>query len=115
MSLTVVSATGLAKADLIGSSDPYALVLLNGQKVGNTRTLYNTQNPVWIEPGETFPLRMAGGKGRSSVVVQLWDEDLGELCDLENKGEGGRSARTVVCVLCCLPISSGQRFLSFGQ
>lgn len=73
-----MSATGLSKADVIGSSDPYAVVLLNGEEVGRTCTLFRTQNPVWGEP--PFPLCVAGGMDRCSVVVQLWDEDLGGYC-----------------------------------
>lgn len=75
--MTILSASGLVKTDMIGSSDPYAVVLLNGNEIGRTRTQFNTRNPVWSEPKETFPVDMAGGEDQSNVVVQLWDEDLG--------------------------------------
>ncbi|CAM9159833.1 unnamed protein product, partial [Sphacelaria rigidula] len=75
VSLTIRSATGLVKADLIGSSDPYAVVLVNRREVGRTRTLYKTQNPVWTEPEEVFPLLVSGNANGCNVVVQLWDED----------------------------------------
>lgn len=74
----ILSATGLAKKDVIGTSDPFAIVYVNGWEIGRTRTLFKTQSPVWSDPIEIFPLRLAGGRDRCSVVVQLWDEDLGE-------------------------------------
>lgn len=75
--LTVLSAKGLAKADLCGNSDPFAVVLLNRQEIGRTRTMFKTNNPVWSNPRETFPVRVRGNKTRCSIVVQLWDEDPG--------------------------------------
>lgn len=77
--LTVLSAKGLAKADVFGKSDPFAVVLLNRREVGHTRTLFKTLDPCWSEPRETFPLRIVGNRDRCSVAVQLWDEDLGEM------------------------------------
>lgn len=79
VSLTVLSASGLAKADVFGKSDPFAIVLLNRREVGRTRTLFKTLDPCWSEPRETFPLRIVGNRDRCSVAVQLWDEDLGEI------------------------------------
>lgn len=78
VSLTILSATGLYKADVIGSSDPYAVVLVNRREIGRTRTLFKTQNPVWSDPKEIFPLRVSGNPYNYQVMVQLWDEDLGE-------------------------------------
>lgn len=74
--LTVLSAKGLAKADVFGKSDPFAMVLVNRREVGRTRTLFKTLDPCWSDPRESFPLLIAGS--RSSVIIQLWDEDLGE-------------------------------------
>lgn len=87
VSLTVLSAKGLAKADVFGKSDPFAIVLLNRREVGRTRTLFKTLDPCWSEPRETFPLRVVGNRDRCSVAVQLWDEDLGE------NGGGGASVQ----------------------
>lgn len=78
MSLKIVSAAGLSKADLIGSSDPYAVVLVNRRKVGRTRTLFKTRDPVWSDPEEIFPLRVPSSASDYNVVVRLWDEDLGK-------------------------------------
>ncbi|CAM9494653.1 unnamed protein product, partial [Sphacelaria rigidula] len=76
--LTIVSAANLAKADVLGSTDPYAMVLVNRREIGRTRTLSHTQNPVWREPRETFPLTLSGNPDDCDVVVQLWDKDLCE-------------------------------------
>lgn len=73
----MVSAKGLAKADVFGKSDPFAVVLLNRREIGRTRTLFKTLDPCWSEPRETFSVRLAGNRARCSLVVQLWDEDLG--------------------------------------
>ncbi|CAN0437353.1 unnamed protein product, partial [Hapterophycus canaliculatus] len=75
--LTVLSAMGLAKADVFGKSDPFGMVLQNRREIGRTRTLFKTLDPCWSEPRETFSLRVTGNRARCSVVVQLWDEDLG--------------------------------------
>lgn len=74
----MLSAKGLAKADVFGKSDPFAMVLVNRREVGRTRTLFKTLDPCWSEPREAFPLQLSGNRGRCNVVVQLWDEDLGE-------------------------------------
>lgn len=63
---------------MFGKSDPFAVILLNRREIGRTRTLYKTLDPVWSEPREAFAVRVAGNKDRCSLVVQLWDEDLGE-------------------------------------
>lgn len=78
MLLTVLSAKGLAKADVFGKSDPFAVVLLNRREVGRTRTLFKTLDPSWVDPEEIFPLSITGNKERCNVVVQVWDEDMGK-------------------------------------
>lgn len=72
-----MSASGLAKTDVFGKSDPFAKVLVNRREIGHTRTLFKTLEPRWAEPKETFRVHVAGNKARCNVVVQLWDEDLG--------------------------------------
>ncbi|CAN0024574.1 unnamed protein product, partial [Choristocarpus tenellus] len=78
VALTVCSASGLAKADVFGSSDPFAVVIVNKREIGRTRTLFKTREPVWDEPQETFTLNLVGDKTRSRVAVELWDEDIGK-------------------------------------
>lgn len=78
ISLAVVSARGLAKADIFGESDPYAVVLLNSQEVGRTRTMFKTLEPSWTDPEEAFTLRLARNSSSCDVVVEIWDEHLGE-------------------------------------
>lgn len=64
---------------MIGSSDPFVVVLVNRSGIGRSRTLFKTQNPVWGEPRDTIPIRLACNTDEYyKVVVQLWDEDLGE-------------------------------------
>lgn len=76
--LTILSAADLSKADVLGSTDPYAVVLVNRSEIGRTRTLSSTQNPVWSEPQETFLLTLSDNPDDCDVVVQLWDKDLCE-------------------------------------
>lgn len=78
MLLTVLSAKGLAQADVFGKSDPFAVVLLNRREVGRTRTMFKTLDPDWTDPSETFPVKVAGNRTRCKLVVQVWDEDQGE-------------------------------------
>ena len=84
--MRIVSATGLSKADWIGTSEPYAVVIVNCRKIGRTRTLFKTQNPVWSDPEEIFPLRVPGTAIDYNVVVRLWDEDFGKSANLAVMG-----------------------------
>ena len=77
MLLTVLSAKGLAKVDYFVESNPFAVVFLNCREIGRTRTKFKTLDPVWSKPRETFFVRVTGDRHRSSVVVQLWDNNLG--------------------------------------
>lgn len=77
VSVTVVSAKGLARADVFGKSDPFVIVFLNRRELGRTRPMFKTLDPCWTDPKETFPVRLAGDQARCKLVVQVWDEDLG--------------------------------------
>ena len=80
--LTVKSARGLMKADLLGKSDPYCSVFWrrsrNGEEnLGRTATQKNTLNPVW--EGEEFELPL-GEQVRDRIehvqlVVKVMDYD----------------------------------------
>lgn len=89
VTLTMLSAAGLAKGDIVGSSDPFAVVFVNRHRIGRTRTLFKTQNPVWDDPKEVFPLHVTVNSDYN-IVVQLWDEDLGKTfwCGLTDCGLG---------------------------
>ena len=54
--LTVFAATGLAKVDLFGKSDPYCVVSWNDEAIGKTATLKKTLDPIW--ENEVFILRI---------------------------------------------------------
>ena len=54
ISVDVLSAHDLRKADLIGKSDPFVELTWRGDAVGKTRVVKNTLNPTW--EGETFKL-----------------------------------------------------------
>ena len=99
VSLTVLSASGLAKTDVFGKSDPFAMVLVNRRELGHTRTLFKTLDPCWVEPKETFRVHVAGNKARCSVVVQLWDEDLGG-SDRRSRKTGNFCRFTGTCRMC---------------
>jgi hypothetical protein len=43
----VISARGLAKADVVGSSDPMCEVYWQGEKLSQTKTIRNNLNPTW--------------------------------------------------------------------
>lgn len=70
--LVVVAAAGLRKADLLGGSDPYAVVLWDGQRVGATHHVPNTQNPRW-EVAVPVSIPPCGGTAR----VEIYDHDDG--------------------------------------
>lgn len=45
----IVSASDLASADLLGSSDPFCEVFWQGELIHTTSCLFNTLNPIWNE------------------------------------------------------------------
>ena len=47
MVVKVISAANLAKADVVGSSDPMCEVYWQGEKLFRTNTVRNNLNPVW--------------------------------------------------------------------
>lgn len=65
LQIEIISATDLAIADYIGSSDPYCIVVWRGEKVFKTRHINRNLNPEW---NETFH-------------IPLSNEELSE-CDL---------------------------------
>ena len=73
--LNITEARNLAKADLIGASDPFCEVELNGNVVGTTKARENTLNPFWTN--ETFELYFVPGM-KNKIVVRVFDEDDGQ-------------------------------------
>jgi hypothetical protein len=91
--VVVVAAAGLRKADLLGGSDPYAVVLWDGERVGATHHVANTQNPRW-EIGIPVSIPPCGGTAR----VELYDHDdgIGDADDFLGQVEvklGGRGLK----------------------
>ncbi|KAI8917097.1 hypothetical protein PhCBS80983_g00115 [Powellomyces hirtus] len=93
LSVTVLQATGLPKADLIGQNDNYCVITLEGSKGPHkvpidekkkdsgpqSETCQRTQdqpgsNPIWNEKF-TFPIP-ASEKGPVSLSVKIWDDDI---------------------------------------
>eukprot|EP01120_Amphizonella_sp_Union-15-10_P013988 TRINITY_DN661_c0_g1_i2.p1 TRINITY_DN661_c0_g1~~TRINITY_DN661_c0_g1_i2.p1 ORF type:complete len:335 (+),score=57.85 TRINITY_DN661_c0_g1_i2:72-1076(+) len=67
----VIGATSLPKADIGGSSDPYAEVSINQQFIQKTRKIKKTINPTW---NQTFDLPVPDPKSAIlHVVVKDWD------------------------------------------
>jgi hypothetical protein len=71
--LRVISGHGLQKADAYDGSDPYVTVYWNGQMVGRTDVVHNTQSPVW---GCEIPLLVPpNGHGRRALKFEMFDHD----------------------------------------
>eukprot|EP00741_Cyanophora_paradoxa_P007110 tig00001093_g6881.t1 len=69
----VLEARGLKDTDMVGKSDPYAVVKL-GAKSKRTRTIRNNLNPVW---NEEVQLDFKEGVDETELNIQIWDEDVG--------------------------------------
>ncbi|TIB85174.1 hypothetical protein E3Q10_04275 [Wallemia mellicola] len=74
----VHNAKGLASADRNGKSDPYAVFLLEGEKVYKTETKKKTLNPEWDEYFEVeVPNRVDG-----NFMIEVYDWDRMSAADL---------------------------------
>ena len=68
--LNIIKAKDLIKTDLIGKSDPYALIKCGNQQ-DKTPVVKNSQNPEWNHSTELFiPVN-----GPSSVSIEVFDHD----------------------------------------
>merc|ERR1712098_406293 len=66
----VIKAKELVKADLIGKSDPYAVIKHGSQKF-TTKVIKNTQTPEWnYEAQVTIP-----DQGDKTVTIEIFDSD----------------------------------------
>lgn len=96
LSLTVEKAVDLPRADLIGSSDPIALVYMgnNPEPSCKTKVISNNLNPVW---NETFKLPFSVTLDPESTTtsdfpvfrVEIWDMDTLGLSDFLGQVEIG--------------------------
>eukprot|EP00752_Nemacystus_decipiens_P007665 g6853.t1 len=76
--LVIHGASGLAKADFLGDSDPYCIVKWGGIELGRTKTCPNTLEPDWGK--ERFRLALpaedtADKRKHLPLVLEVWDED----------------------------------------
>ncbi|KAI9258242.1 C2 domain-containing protein [Sporodiniella umbellata] len=72
LTVTVVSASNLKAADKSGTSDPYALFSLNGEKVYKTETYKKQLNPVFKNEVFTVPIMR---RTNANVAVRVFDWD----------------------------------------
>lgn len=71
-------AKGLRNADIIGKSDPFCDVSINGSKVGKTKVINNNLNPIW-----NYTLRLeldleklGNSWARTDILIECYDYDL---------------------------------------
>uniref|UniRef100_A0A7N0TDS2 Uncharacterized protein n=1 Tax=Kalanchoe fedtschenkoi TaxID=63787 RepID=A0A7N0TDS2_KALFE len=74
LNLTVVKANDLKNMEMIGKSDPYAVVYIRPLFKFKTNTVENNLNPVW---NETFEL-IAEDQETQSLVLEVFDKDIGQ-------------------------------------
>ncbi|KAI8881574.1 C2-domain-containing protein [Backusella circina FSU 941] len=62
----------LAVADSNGTSDPYAVLLVDGSKKNSTEVIPKTLNPEW---NEHFTIPLSKEKPISFIEIEVWDKD----------------------------------------
>eukprot|EP00091_Calanus_sinicus_P002783 TRINITY_DN12891_c0_g1_i1.p1 TRINITY_DN12891_c0_g1~~TRINITY_DN12891_c0_g1_i1.p1 ORF type:complete len:151 (+),score=46.64 TRINITY_DN12891_c0_g1_i1:214-666(+) len=78
--LNVIKAKDLIKADIVGKSDPYA-VLIYGKQLQKTKTIRNTLEPQWNHEAE---FDVPDGTSRN-FYIEVFDSDkIGKTHPLEN-------------------------------
>ncbi|VFQ84033.1 unnamed protein product [Cuscuta campestris] len=71
LTVTIVKATNLKNQEMIGKSDPYAVIHIRPLFKVKTKTIDNNLNPVW---NETFEL-IAEDKETQFVTLEVFDKD----------------------------------------
>eukprot|EP01038_Epipyxis_sp_PR26KG_P006726 gene6726-9219_t len=74
--IVILDGTNLPIADTL-SSDPYVVLFLDNKKIGKTRTIRKTLNPVWEQLFRTDLLHI-----KSKLKLRVYDEDFGKDDDL---------------------------------
>ncbi|CAN4097413.1 unnamed protein product [Withania somnifera] len=72
--VTIVGANSLKNHEMIGKSDPYAVVYIRPLFKMKTKTINNNLNPVW---DQTFEL-IAEDKETQSLILEVLDKDVGQ-------------------------------------
>ena len=78
--IVIESAEYLASTDLLGKSDPYAKVFLNGEELGQTAVVEDSLDPVWPASENSFEVVVAGGRG-AALLIEVYDKDVGPDAD----------------------------------
>jgi len=74
--VTIVSASGLAKADRFGKSDPMCVLEFMGQEIGSTDVCDNTMDPVWYpNKKHTFKIRLPSKQKLPILKIKVFDSD----------------------------------------
>lgn len=71
LTVTVVKASALKNKEMIGKSDPYAVLQIRPMFKVKTKVINNNLNPVW---NETFEL-IAEDKETQALILEVFDED----------------------------------------
>uniref|UniRef100_A0A6N2MUK9 C2 domain-containing protein n=1 Tax=Salix viminalis TaxID=40686 RepID=A0A6N2MUK9_SALVM len=74
LTVMVVKANDLKNMEMIGKSDPYALVYIRPMFKFKTHVVDNDLNPVW---NQTFDL-IAEDKETQSLILEVFDKDIGQ-------------------------------------
>ncbi|KAF9687752.1 hypothetical protein SADUNF_Sadunf02G0125600 [Salix dunnii] len=74
LTVTVVKANDLKNMEMIGKSDPYAVVYVRPMFKVKTQVIDNNLNPVW---NQTFDL-IAEDKETQSLILEVFDKDIGQ-------------------------------------
>ncbi|KAI5647331.1 hypothetical protein M9H77_33336 [Catharanthus roseus] len=74
LTVTVVKANDLKNKELIGKSDPYAVVYIRPLFKVKTNTIENNLNPIW---NQTFEL-IVEDKETQCLTIEVFDKDIGQ-------------------------------------
>ena len=76
LSIDVLRATNLRAADVGGTSDPYCKLLFGAERVGKTKAINYTLEPVWNEQFVlTIPSQLSAVGPLSFLTMEIWDKD----------------------------------------
>jgi Ca2+-dependent lipid-binding protein len=68
--LDILSASGLAKADFFGKSDPFCTISWGPTKLGKTKVIQKSLDPVW---NERFEFSLPGDLAANSLLIEVQD------------------------------------------
>ena len=70
--LWIHGAQGVAQADELGKSDPYAIVWWNGKRLGQTEPVFDTFDPQWEDD---YAVDLAPNGGTNYIRIEIYDQD----------------------------------------